>query len=149
MKLDLLNDLLDDLQGFRSSKRDKVIVTVAILILWLATAAMIRYIDADSEADVALRNACASAPPFASPARLFEHFPEDTYSGRCLPEINTCGEFTVADGTTRHYPCKSGFCTMYWQRDDESCRIQLSTNDNKAMPGPEFKTAKGRWKPLN
>jgi len=128
------------------STKSKIAYAAGSIILMLLFGAMIRYIDADLESDVALRNACESSPPFASPARLFEHFPEDTYSGRCLPEINTCGEFTAADGKTRHYPCKNGQCTMYWQLDGDSCRVQLSTNGRKALGAGKFKTAKD---PLN
>jgi hypothetical protein len=130
------------------STKSKIAYVAGSLILMLCFGAMIRYIDADLASDVALRNACESSPRFASPARLFEHFPEGSYSGRCLPDINTCGEFTAADGKTRHYPCKNGQCTMYWQLDGDSCRIQLNTNDHKARGAGDFKTAKGRWKSL-
>ena len=125
------------------STKSKIACAAVSLILMLCCGAMTRYINTDLASDVALRNACESSPPFASPARLFEHFPEGTYSGRCLPEINTCGEFTAADGKTRHYPCKNGQCTMYWQRDGDSCRVRLSNNDHKARRAGEFKSARG------
>jgi len=126
--------------GFSAlSTKSKIAYVVGGLILMLSTKAMFLYIEADISSHVVLRNACESSPPFASPERLFEHFPNDTYSGRCLPEINTCGEFIATDGKTRHYPCNDGQCTMYWQMDDHSCLVQLSTNGRKALGAGKFK----------
>jgi hypothetical protein len=134
----MLDSILDAYSFSTLSTTGKVVVVVGHLILMLSFGGMVRYLEQDFSSDITLRKACESSPPFASPANLFEHFPKDTYSGRCLPEINTCGEFTPADGRTRHYPCENGYCTMYWQLDGHSCSVQLSTRGKALRPG-EFK----------
>ncbi|MBJ93715.1 MAG: hypothetical protein CMP23_04485 [Rickettsiales bacterium] len=68
------------------------------LILMLCFRARIRYLNSELPSDLALRNACASFPPFVSNAGQFEHFPEGSYRSCCLAEVNIYGECTVVAG---------------------------------------------------
>jgi len=97
------------------------------------------------EGKIALRDACAAVIAPMSPTTLFAHFPEGSYTGRCLPETQDCGEFTDAAGVAHRYPCPNGMCTMYWTLDGWSCRVHLSDEQRRAMGPGELQASSGGW----
>tara|TARA_B100000029_G_scaffold312663_1_gene305113 strand:- start:323 stop:739 length:417 start_codon:yes stop_codon:yes gene_type:complete len=87
------------------------------------------------EGQMGIRDACESVSKPMSPKSLMAHFPEGSYTGRCIPETQECGEFTDASGVTWHFPCPNGRCAMYWLVDGWTCRVDLSDGHLRAM-GP-------------
>ncbi len=106
------------------------ILLLAPLAVWVGSS-----VPTGAEGKLALRAACDSVSPPMSPKSLIAHFPKGSYSARCLPQIQECGEFTDAGNATHHYPCPNGVCTMYWTLDDWSCSVLLSDKQLRAM-GP-------------
>jgi len=126
---------INDYLWAKLDTKHKLIAFGAMLVLtpiavWVGESAPTGY-----EGKMGIRDACAAVIAPMSPKSLIAHFPEGSYTGRCIPETQECGEFTDASGVTRHFPCPGGLCSMYWLIDGWSCRVDLSDEKRRAM-GP-------------
>jgi hypothetical protein len=119
------------------------------VLMVVGALALFRFAPTGAEAKVALRSACAGVSAPMSPATLYDHFPEGTYTPRCLAGTDGCTEFTTRDGHAEHYPCANNQCVMYWRSDGWGCRVRLSDGDQRAQGPGEIQNSSGTWSRLD